>query len=213
MERRQQAGHEPVDVEEGHDVQAPIGRLESQRHAHVSGRRKKLAVGERDDLRPRRRSRRVKDERLGVRGRIELSGRAAESVKHEAACFRRRVDPKFEDLNPERSRNVTNRRPDIHPDDDGASLEVPKEELQLRGSIRGIERCTDGRGADRQECRGGFGTVFHDESHPIALGDAVPTKRSSNVRGLLGEIGVRPVGSTGCKQCDVVRLRARAFHE
>ena len=66
-ERGEERGDEAVNVEERHHVERAVGRRKLQCADDVAGRRAQVAVRQRDELRSRRRSRRVQQERDVVR--------------------------------------------------------------------------------------------------------------------------------------------------
>ena len=178
-QRREQARDEPVDVEQRHDVEAPVRRCEPQGLADVAGRRGEVALGQR----ARSSGRAVVPEvcstsptSSGSAGSHSTSppARSRRTASVNSRHARRSADcrsaGRARRARARRDAAGRFRRPLGH--HQRAGTEVLQAELDVLPGQRRVQRRGRGAACDRQERRREFGAIRQDDRDTIAPADS-----------------------------------------
>ena len=138
------AGDQAVDVEERHDVQAPVVGA-SRGRRDVAGRAHEVAVRQRDELRPGRRSRGVQQERdvVGI-GRRPVPGSRASPREAEDTGGVARIDIQLHDLDAPLGGDCPRGGVERGADHERVRPEIVEIERELLCPVRRVERSDRG---------------------------------------------------------------------
>ena len=174
-ERCQQAGHDPVDVEERHDRQRAVRRGEVQRRGDVLRRRGQVPLAERHDLRPRRRAGRVEHERFvvgrrsgrfGSRRTVRSGGRAGSRPGGDLEVDRQAATAEPDDRRLRRRGGQRGRRAAVRHERRGA--EVVQVEAELLLAVLRVQRRRAADRHGRQQDQRHLRPVRQDDGDPVA---------------------------------------------
>ena len=170
-QRGEDAGDQPVDVEERHDLQADVRRRERERAGDVARRGGQVRLRERDQLGPRRGAARMQKQRevVGLPGAGRLRPRAERGRPFQAEAPRTlaRLRMQLDDGNGELRGHLARRRVDARLDDQRLRPQIAQIEVELVLPVAGIE----GRRGDTR----GHASESRPRLRPVAQqdGDAI----------------------------------------
>ena len=201
-QRGEQRGHETVDVEQRHHVEAPVVRREGERPRDIAGRSRQIPVRQRNELRTARRPGGVQEERdLVRRGRARaprIVSRSRDVERARSGDIRRGVE--LDDRNVERTRHVSRGSVEVAPDHDGRRFEIAEVEVELLARIGRVQRRAH-RGGDRPEERDRHGGAVRDhDGDTIAAPDPAPPEHRHVGLDLGVELSVREWRGAGREQ-------------
>ena len=203
-ERGEERGDEAVDVEQRHHVQAAVRGRQAERQRDVRRARGQLPVRERHELRPRRGSRRVQQERDGIGiGPVVDPHTREDSIDSEHARRSGRVGGQLENADAELPGHFAGGRVESCVDHDRVRSDVLEVEGELLRAVRGIERRHGGGLRQREERAGGLRPVPDQEGDPAPFSEPARSQPAGDSADQLSELAVRQ-GQTA-RRADGVR--------
>ncbi len=192
-QQRRQHGHEPVNVEQRHDVEAAIALGEGERRRHVPRRCADVGVRQQHGLGLRRRARRVEHERHvvrpdGVASRL-AGGRASAQRECTGRIVTRRRQLQHSHAQP--SGDTTRGRVRARRDDERSGVQRRKMTLEFRGAVGGIERDAGGDRRRAKQSDGHLRTVSDRDGDAVAAGDTPALQGQGDVVDLADQTRIR----------------------
>ena len=175
-ERRQHTRHQPVDVEERHDLQASVVRRQRERGGDVPRRGAQIRLRERDELRASCGSAGVQQKRdvLTLPGarRLRLSTQRRGSLQPEGPRALCRLRMQLDDGDGELRRHLSRWRVHAGLDHEGLRAQVAQVEVELVLAVARIQRRRRDSRGEARESSGHLRPVAQDHRDAVAASDS-----------------------------------------